>query len=194
MNSADAALAIPETIVRNDGVIGLRWDGDELVVGLPESMAPDHGSVLLAKLRTSAVPRLRELRVPDDELRELIDSVFGQTSMSMPSFTAAQQISRDGAESEGPITELVTSIIERAVRLRASDIHIEPGETELLVRIRVDGALEELTRQPMTVDWTAVDGIRSGNSSKCCAVRADAHRRYLDGTDYRHQPVARLRG
>ena len=160
MNSADAALAIPESVVRTDGVIGLRWDGDELVVGLPESMQDDHGSMVLARLRTNTVSRLREVRVPDQELRELIDTVFGQSTPELPSLPDGQALARMVEDTEGPIAELVTTIIDRAVRLRASDIHIEPGEHELLVRVRVDGALEELTRQPMTVAGPIVSRLK----------------------------------
>ena len=45
--------------------------------------------------------------------------------------------------SEAPVIRLVNLIIQRAVELRASDIHIEPFENRLKVRYRVDGVLEE---------------------------------------------------
>ena len=46
--------------------------------------------------------------------------------------------------SEAPVIRLVNLIIQRAVELRASDIHIEPFENRLKVRYRVDGVLEEV--------------------------------------------------
>lgn len=42
-----------------------------------------------------------------------------------------------------PIVQLVKAMIEQAVRLRASDIHIEPMERQVRVRYRIDGALYE---------------------------------------------------
>lgn len=42
-----------------------------------------------------------------------------------------------------PVVKLVNSIIEQAVKLRASDIHIEPYENEVRVRFRIDGELYE---------------------------------------------------
>ena len=45
--------------------------------------------------------------------------------------------------SEAPVIRLVNLIIQRAVELRASDIHIEPFENRLKVRYRIDGVLEE---------------------------------------------------
>ncbi|MFM7029885.1 MAG: GspE/PulE family protein [Micrococcales bacterium] len=51
-------------------------------------------------------------------------------------------------DTEGPVAELVTEVLERSVQARASDIHVEPGENRLIVRIRVDGVLEELMNLP----------------------------------------------
>ena len=48
-----------------------------------------------------------------------------------------------------PIVQLVRSMIEQAVRQRASDIHIEPMENQVRVRYRIDGALyEKITYSP----------------------------------------------
>lgn len=43
------------------------------------------------------------------------------------------------------ITDLVSLIIAAGVKLRASDIHIEPRETKLLIRFRIDGVLHDIT-------------------------------------------------
>ena len=48
-----------------------------------------------------------------------------------------------GVESEAPAVKLVNYIIQKAVADRASDIHIEPQESDLRVRFRVDGVLHE---------------------------------------------------
>jgi len=47
---------------------------------------------------------------------------------------------------EGPIIELVNTMLSQAVTRRASDIHVEPGEYEFAVRLRVDGVMQELSR------------------------------------------------
>jgi len=48
-----------------------------------------------------------------------------------------------GVEAESPAVKLVNYIIQKAVADRASDIHVEPQETDLRVRFRVDGVLHE---------------------------------------------------
>ncbi len=50
--------------------------------------------------------------------------------------------------SEAPVIRLVNLIVQRAVELRASDIHIEPFEDSLTVRYRVDGVLQDVEAPP----------------------------------------------
>ncbi len=52
---------------------------------------------------------------------------------------AAQSAGPTGAERGQNIAERVNQILEQALRQRASDIHIEPTETHLRIRLRVDG-------------------------------------------------------
>ncbi len=49
---------------------------------------------------------------------------------------------------EAPIIRFVNGLLTQAYRKRASDIHIEPFETEVIVRYRVDGILYEVQRPP----------------------------------------------
>ncbi|MBF0442589.1 MAG: type II secretion system ATPase GspE [Oligoflexales bacterium] len=74
-----------------------------------------------------------ELNVPDigedsdlDETRDLLES----------------------SDDEKPIIRLVNGLLARAVKERASDIHIEPFENEVLVRFRIDGVLQDKTQVP----------------------------------------------
>ncbi|MBC7660650.1 MAG: type II secretion system ATPase GspE [Chitinophagaceae bacterium] len=52
----------------------------------------------------------------------------------------------ESSDDEKPIIRLVNSLLARAVKERASDIHIEPSETEMLVRFRIDGQLQDKTQ------------------------------------------------
>ncbi|MBN2359187.1 MAG: type II secretion system ATPase GspE [Deltaproteobacteria bacterium] len=54
----------------------------------------------------------------------------------------------DAVDDEAPIIRLVNSLLSQAVKERASDIHIEPFERELLVRFRIDGVLYEIIKPP----------------------------------------------
>jgi general secretion pathway protein E len=52
------------------------------------------------------------------------------------------------ADDEAPIIRLVNSLLFRAVKERASDIHINPEEKDITVRYRIDGVLREVIRSP----------------------------------------------
>ncbi|MFO0006152.1 MAG: ATPase, T2SS/T4P/T4SS family, partial [bacterium] len=54
----------------------------------------------------------------------------------------------DATADEAPVIRFVNSIIFRAVKERASDIHIEPYDKETVYRFRVNGVMQEILRQP----------------------------------------------
>lgn len=59
-----------------------------------------------------------------------------------------------------PVVRLVNSIVAQAVHMRASDIHIEPGETNVCVRFRVDGDLLEAMRLNLSVHISMVTRLK----------------------------------
>lgn len=86
------------------------------------------------------------------EVLTAIDRCYGasETMDAARRFTRERALLRGTAEDEGetdvsdaPIVQLVRSLIEQAIRQRASDIHIEAFEEKVRVRYRIDGALYE---------------------------------------------------
>jgi type II secretory ATPase GspE/PulE/Tfp pilus assembly ATPase PilB-like protein len=61
---------------------------------------------------------------------------------------------------EAPIAKIVSTILEFAVKSRASDIHIEPHEERTRIRYRIDGILMEKLLLPMTVQEAVVSRIK----------------------------------
>ncbi len=77
-------------------------------------------------------------------LRALTDSLSAKLS------SAAREGAKIGRLAEArSIAEFVRGLFLLALKQRASDIHIEPQETEILIRLRIDGALQEYLRLPM---------------------------------------------
>ena len=62
--------------------------------------------------------------------------------------------------SEAPVVRLVNAIIARAVEVRASDIHVEPMENELVVRLRIDGVLRKIETPPKALGAAIVSRIK----------------------------------
>jgi len=61
---------------------------------------------------------------------------------------------------EAPIIKLVNNLLYQAVRSRASDVHFEPFEKEVVVRFRVDGVLHEIMRVPKKAHPSMVSRVK----------------------------------
>jgi len=64
------------------------------------------------------------------------------------------------AEDDAPIIRLINALLTEAVRENASDIHIEPFETRLSVRLRVDGVLREVLNPPVSLAPLIVSRVK----------------------------------
>ncbi len=64
------------------------------------------------------------------------------------------------SDDEAPVIRLINGLFGQALRLRASDIHIETFEQSLVVRLRVDGHLREVLRPPRALSAMLVSRIK----------------------------------
>ena len=97
------------------------------------------------------------------EILGLIERAYGasrylkESSVAESVLNPAAQI--DGDDSQ-PVIRLVKDLLDEAIRQGASDVHIEPGETELRVRIRVDGVLREIAGPPLGLHRAIVSRVK----------------------------------
>ena len=61
---------------------------------------------------------------------------------------------------EAPITKIVATVLRHAYEGRASDIHVEPGDTQLRIRFRVDGVLHSSLLLPKQIQAAVVSRIK----------------------------------
>ena len=73
---------------------------------------------------------------------------------------ASQQVSEADVAEDSPIAQTVNLLLEYAIRSHASDIHIEPRETFVQIRYRVDGVLKEVNQLPRNVLGALVSRIK----------------------------------
>ena len=62
--------------------------------------------------------------------------------------------------SEAPVIKMVNLIMQKAIELKASDIHIEPFEQSLKVRLRIDGVLQEIEAPPIKSTAAVISRIK----------------------------------
>jgi len=77
---------------------------------------------------------------------------------------------------DSPISRALSTILEYAVRARASDIHVEPLEDALKIRCRVDGVLREIMKLPKSIEPALVSRIKILSN-----LKIDEHRIPQDG-------------
>lgn len=86
-------------------------------------------------------------RVYEKANRNLVDSIEDEEFEENLDLEGPIDI-LDSAADEAPVIRFVNSIIFRAVKERASDIHIEPYDRETVYRFRINGVMTEILRQP----------------------------------------------
>ena len=110
--------------------------------------------------------QVEPLLAMEDDMNEAIGKYYGNSQAMEAAEQYRREMEQDGlttAEEDAinediensPVVLLVKQIIEGGVRQRASDIHIEPLETSVRVRYRIDGAL----KQVMTYDYSLLSAI-----------------------------------
>ncbi len=77
---------------------------------------------------------------------------------------------------DSPISRALSTILEYAVKAKASDIHIEPMEKTLKIRCRVDGVLREIMQLPKSIEPALVSRIKILSN-----LKIDEHRTPQDG-------------
>ncbi len=148
----DTVKLIPEVQARRFRVIALDEDAEGVLLGMADPtniFAFDEISAIVQRPLRLAV-------VKETDLLKAIDTVYRRTA-EISGFAAEleQQISateeligpRTAADNvaDAPVVKLLQTMFEDATQINASDIHIEPGQKELVIRFRIDGVLRVQT-------------------------------------------------
>lgn len=141
---------LPETQARRFRSIILTEEENNFLVGMVDPMdllALDELKRLLGKQVFPAFVKEGELLNALDRVyrrQDEIASIAGELEgeLQETDFNLSDLLAKTES-SEAPVVRLLKSIFEDAIQIAASDIHIEPDETLLRVRLRVDGELQE---------------------------------------------------
>ncbi|HEY1085996.1 MAG TPA: ATPase, T2SS/T4P/T4SS family [Candidatus Saccharimonadales bacterium] len=126
---------------------------------------------------------LKVFMASEEGIRHVLDQY--KTDLSSVDIAAEQTEADETAESrsniktivqDSPISRALSTILEYAVKSRASDVHIEPLETALKIRCRVDGVLREVMQLPKSIEPALVSRIKILSN-----LKIDEHRTPQDG-------------
>ena len=146
---------IPEPIARNHNIVAYRKNKDDLEVAMldPE----DLGTIdfIKKKANLKILPRLtnsKSIKSALSQYQESLQSEFSDLIKKEAESLNLARIDREDGKNESdlkklaediPIVRIVDTLLRHAILQRASDIHIEPMEKEVLVRYRIDGILHD---------------------------------------------------
>ncbi len=91
------------------------------------------------------------------ELESLVSGVVEELQLVSPE-TDEMQIGLD--VDNAPVVRLVNTILRQAIKMAASDIHLEPGSTKLQVRFRLDGVLHKVFSFPISISNAVVSRVK----------------------------------
>ncbi len=92
----------------------------------------------------------------DSEIQDLTQAMEDEVSED----TVDLSNLADAGDDDAPIVRYVNLLVTQAIQDRASDIHIEPTETELRVRYRIDGVLHEMQRSPKNIAHGVISRVK----------------------------------
>ena len=154
--SPDALQKLPASAVYQFNALPFRMDGDALVavVSDPFDTRAEDG------LRIVAGCRVKTALAPKEEVEKAVKKYYGVGAEAIEKmleddrydvgdeFGAMTKIDVSEMGEEASIVRFVNQIIAEADRQGATDIHIEPQETELRIRYRIDGMLHKVDVPP----------------------------------------------
>jgi type IV pilus assembly protein PilB len=161
---ASAVSLVSESIARRYQAIAVGWEDGKLVV----AMADPSNVFALDDIRAITGHEVKTVVASPSELAATIDRYF---RVDAEVDTVAQAAADEYSENEdlssvsevledAPIVKFVNLLITQAVNDRASDIHVEPTETDLRIRFRIDGVLHEVMRSPRSIQAGVISRLK----------------------------------
>lgn len=174
----DVANLIPENLARSYRIIPFAKEGNNLKLAMADTS--DFEALEFVKRHTglnvenyyaneSDIAKAFSIYKKNigAEFSKIIEENVKQTSTEADPAKAAERL---------PIIKVLDSIFQFAIAERASDIHIETGSAEVVVRFRIDGALQDIVKLPRGIESALVARIKILSN-----LRIDEHRIPQDG-------------
>jgi general secretion pathway protein E len=165
---ADLVANLPINYAKQNEVLPLKKEGDALLVAISDPT----NFYALDDLRMLFGCEVKPVIASSYEIVNAINAVYNKSSDSGEE--AISELSEGGeiadefnepvdlldADDEAPIIRLVNTLLFRSVKQKASDIHIEPFERELLIRFRINGILYDVMRPPKRAQNAIISRVK----------------------------------
>lgn len=157
---------VPKALAKKEVIVPVRVSRDSLFL----AMADPLNFVALEEAHDTSkkkiVPMISTRAAIDHAINVLYGNEGAAEAMAQmraeAGFTQDEIKTADETEenADAPTIRLVNSIIERAVNEKASDIHVEPTEDEMIIRMRIDGRLHKVLTVPKDLRDAVVSRLK----------------------------------
>jgi type IV pilus assembly protein PilB len=169
--SPEMSQALTKNLAKKNKVVPVRVAGSDLYLAMADPLDFPAIEEVRAATQKNVVPMI----ATSDGVERAIMNLYGSESAAKAIEEMRRERRADGAEENtvftgsqigeedvnaAPTIRLVNSVIERAVVENASDIHFEPRESEMVIRLRVDGVLYEALTVPKNTQNSVIARIK----------------------------------
>lgn len=164
--SSDLIRDLPINYAKTHGVLPFREDAEHVIALTSNPM----NLKVLDDLQVLFGKRVRSLVTTTQKLQEAINRVYEKSTANLSGLDEIEEEDYDlddpiidlleAGEDDAPVIKLVNSLLFRAVKEKATDIHIEPYEKDMVVRFRIDGLLYDVFKPPKKLQNSLTSRIK----------------------------------
>jgi type IV pilus assembly protein PilB len=160
---------VPREMAQRFRLVAVGQEEDALILAMEDPLDVIATDTIAANTGYEVTPRQADA----DDITSTIDKYYSDTidiEQSIQSIVDVEVANGAGGSvdpeqlsidpDDAPVIRLVNLILLQAMEERASDIHIEPREKSLAVRLRVDGVLREILPPPKRMQWAITSRIK----------------------------------
>jgi type IV pilus assembly protein PilB len=192
--SPEALNLVPESVAQKYNIVPYRFDPKEKILYVTMANPLDLETIEFLEMKTNLkisagmstekqiTSFIKEKYVREKSITSEVNKALDERRDEETDIKKAQ----DKVAVEAPVAKIVSTILEYAIKSRASDIHIEPQEDNVRIRYRIDGILQEKYLLPRNVNDAVVSRIKILSDLKIDEKRVPQDGRFFfsaDGND-----------
>jgi type IV pilus assembly protein PilB len=155
---------IPENLAVKYCVIPINFDENKIMVAMCDPL----NMFALEDLKIASGREVEPLLASKEDIKKAISKYYSTQAAKKAADELSKEQNKDNDDDEkdennikyAPAVRLVETIINNAIKARASDIHIEPFEKFIKIRYRIDGDLHEVLKSPKDILGALVTRIK----------------------------------
>lgn len=192
--SPEALNLVPESVAQKYNIVPYRFDPKEKILFVTMANPLDLETIEFLEKRTNLKINVsmstekqisafvREKYIREKKITSEVNKALNERKDEEREMKRVQE----EVAIEAPVAKIVSTILEYAVKSRASDVHVEPQEENVRVRYRIDGILQEKYLLPRNVHDAVVSRIKILSNLKIDEKRVPQDGRFffsVDGSD-----------